>query len=35
VVDTSYLRDNKELLERLRTLPTLKDFEEKDLRGTS
>jgi CRP-like cAMP-binding protein len=28
-----YLKDNQEIIAGLRTLPTLKDFEEKDLEG--
>jgi CRP/FNR family transcriptional regulator, cyclic AMP receptor protein len=33
VADTGYLKDNQEILARLRSLPTLKFFDEKDLQG--
>lgn len=31
--DTNYLKDNKEIVEKLRSMPTLKNFEDKDLQG--
>ncbi|MBN1102119.1 MAG: cyclic nucleotide-binding domain-containing protein [Deltaproteobacteria bacterium] len=31
--DMGYLKDNQEILQRLRSLPTLKHFEEKDIQG--
>lgn len=33
MLDASYLKDNREIVEKLRSMPTLKNFEDKDLQG--
>jgi CRP/FNR family cyclic AMP-dependent transcriptional regulator len=33
MLDASYLKDNGEIVEKLRSIPTLKNFEDRDLQG--